>query len=234
MSKRRTFGLLVQKRSDQPPTFSAGVVWGAMPFLTGVEEGPTPEAAVAALEGAVRRLGYDPTVLVFDTLEAAQAEGRRRIGAEDVLHHLHLAAGRLPELLAGEGDAADERDRQVLEGLDRAIRAIRAVAESAYDEEKLEARVPIRDGRIVCPNADCDPSDPDIYFTATADALTTAHLSPTGDLRTWKDVSVSDEGYREVRCGACGTDLGDLTLEDLHALGDHPKKEEDEPEAPPC
>ncbi len=227
MSKHKTLGVLVEKRADQPPTYSAGVVWGAMPFLAGVEEGPTTEAAVAALEGAVRRIGYDPTVVVFATLEAAQAEGRRRLVAEDLLHHLDIARRRLPELLAGEGADPDERDREVLDNLNSAVRAVRAVADSAYDREKLEARVPIRDGRIVCSNPECDPDFSGLYFTATADGLATATLSPTGSvLQTWKNVSISDEGYREVRCGSCGADLGDLTLEDLQALDEHPKKEE--------
>ena len=226
MTTQRTLGVLVRKVDDEPATYSAGVVWGAMPFLVGVEEGPTPGAAVATVDGAIRRLGYDPTVVVFDSLEAAQAEGRRRLAAEDLMRSLDFAASRLPELLAGQRGTLDDRDRELLGGLNLAVAAACDVANSAYDREKLEARVPIRDGRIVCPNADCDPDHPGLCFTATADALATAHLSPTGALQTWKDVSVSDEGYREVRCGACGEDLGDLTLEDLQTLDDPPKKEE--------
>lgn len=227
MKGPKTLGVLVEKVPGDPPTCSAGVVWGAMPFLIGVEEGATPEAAVAALEESVRSLGYEPTVLVFDTLEDAQAEDRRRLAAKDILRSLRFAASKLPELLAGEGAEPDDRDCEVLDGLERAHGAARAVANSVYDREKREARPPIRDGRIVCPNEDCDPDYPGLYFTATADASATAYLSPTGGvLRTWKDVVVSDEGYREVRCGACGAELGALTLEDLQALENRPREEE--------
>lgn len=224
MPKPKTLGVLVEKIREHPPTFSAGVVWGAMPFLTGLEEGATPEAAVAALEGAVRRLGYDPTVVVFDTLQDAQAEGRRRLAAEDLSRSLDHARTRLPEVLAGEDAEPDDRDREAIDDLDRAIRAVRAVATGVYDEEKCDARPPIRDGTTFCPA--CGPDYPDAYFTATADALTTVHLSPTGAIRTWKDVSVSDEGYREVRCGSCGALLGDLTPEALQALETHPRRTE--------
>lgn len=226
MSKPKTLGVLVEKVPGVPAAYRAGIVWGAMPFLVGVEEGPTPEAAVAALKGALRRLGYDPTVIVFHTLEAAQAEGRRRLAAENLSRWFEHIRAALPEVLAGEDADPDERDRRVLDDLNSAARAVQAVAASTYDRGKRENTPPIRDGRIVCPNEDCDPDPSGLYFTAAADALATAHLSPTGDLRTWKDVSLSDEGYREVRCGVCGTDLGDLTLEDLQALGDQPKKEE--------
>ena len=226
MSKHKTLGVLVEKRTDQPPTYSAGVVWGAMPFLVGVAEGPTPEAAVAALEGSVRRLGYVPTVVVFDTLQAAQAEGRRRLAAEDLLRSLDFAASRLPELLAGDDATLDAGDREILGGLNRAVAAAHAVTNSAYDREKLEARAQIRDGRIVCPNDDCEPDHPGPIFTATADALTTAYLAPTGDLTTWKDVYVSEEAYREVQCGSCGAALGDLTPEDCRILHRHPEQEQ--------
>ena len=220
MSRTKTLGVLVERVPGDPPTFSAGVVWGAAPFLSGVEQGATPEAAVAALKGSLRRLYHEPAVVVFDTMEAAQAEGRRRLAAEDLLQHLDLAAARLPGLLAGGGGDADERDRGALDGLDRAVRAVRAVADGAYDDgEKLEARPPIKDGRIVCPR--CGPDYPDAYFTATADALTTAYLSPTGGLTAWKDVYVSEETYRELQCGSCGASLGDLIPEDIRILHRH-------------
>lgn len=224
MPKPKTLGVLVERTGDDPPTFSAGVVWGAMPFLTGLEEGATPEAAVAALAGSVRRLGYEPTVVVFDTLEAAQAEGRRRVAAEDLLRSPLFARAKLRELLAGEDREPDGRDHRVLDELDGVLRAVRAVANSAYDRQKQEARPPIRDGRIFCPA--CGPDYPDTYFTATADGLATAYLSPTGKLQTWDDVYISDESYREIRCGACGANLGDLTLEDLRALAKHRREEE--------
>ena len=81
-----------------------------------------------------------------------------------------------------------------------------------------------RDGRMSCPS--CGPDLPDAYFKATADALVTAYLSPAGTLRTWKDVYVAEESYRELQCGSCGRWLGDLTFEDLRALDPDPEIEE--------
>lgn len=98
------------------------------------------------------------------------------------------------------------------------------MAGGAYDREKPETRPPIEDGRIVCPR--CGPGHPEAYFTATADALTTAYLSPTAWLTTWKDVYVSEEGYRELHCGSCGVSLGDLIPENVRSLREHPEEEE--------
>ncbi len=39
MNKPKTLGVLVERVAWDPPTFNAGVVWGGMPFLTGVEHG---------------------------------------------------------------------------------------------------------------------------------------------------------------------------------------------------
>ncbi len=220
----RTIGVVVERIREDPPAFRAGVVWGAIPWVAGVEQGETPEQAVAALEERMRHLGREAVAVVFDTVEDAQREGRRRLAAEDLLRTLAPARERLSEVLAVEGAAPDDRDREAFADLNRAILAVRAVADGTYDDGKRDDTPPIRDGRIVCPNEGCDR--PGAYFTATADALATVHLSPTGDLRTWKNAAVSDEGYREVRCGLCGRLLGDLVLEDLQALGDRPKKEE--------
>ncbi len=137
--------MLVERVACEPPTFTAGVVWGGLPFLTRVERGPTPEAAVAALEGGFRRLGYEPTVVVFDNLEDAQAEGRRRLAAEDLMRHLELARAKLPEVLAGEEGDPDVRDREVLADLDRALGAVRSVANGDYDHEKREAEPIVRE-----------------------------------------------------------------------------------------
>lgn len=145
MSRPKTLGGLVERVPGDPHTFSAGVVWGGMPFLTGVERGATPEAAVRALEGGLRRLGYEPTVAVFDNLEDAQAEGRRRLAAEDLVRHLELARAKLPEVLAGEAGDTDARDREVLDGLDRTLVAVRSVADGGYDHEKREAEAAVRE-----------------------------------------------------------------------------------------
>ncbi|QIN81080.1 hypothetical protein GBA65_21830 (plasmid) [Rubrobacter marinus] len=144
MSKPKTLGVLVHKIHGDPPNFSAGVVWGAMPFLMGVEQGATPEAAVAALEASFRRLGYEPAVVLFDKLEDAQAEGRRMLAAEDLVRHLELARAKLPEVLAGEEGTPDARDGEVLDHLDRTFGAVRSVANGAYDREKREAEPTIR------------------------------------------------------------------------------------------
>ncbi len=223
MGKTRTLGVVVEKISDDPPAFRAGAVWGAIPWVAGVEEGATPEQAVAALEARMRYLGREAVAVVFDTLEEAQTEGRRRLAAEDLLRSLEPARARLSEVLAGEDAEPDDRDRRALAELDGAIRAVADVAAGSYDTQKQAASPHIRDRSLVCPK--CGPDYPDAYFTATADALATAYLSPTGDLTTWKDVYVSEEAYREVQCGSCGAPLGDLTPEDLHTLD--PGSEED-------
>ena len=144
MSRTKTLGVLVERVPGDPPTFSAGVVWGAAPFLSGVEQGATPEAAVAALKGSLRRLYHEPAVVVFDTMEAAQAEGRRRLAAEDLVRYLELARAKLPEVLAGETGDPDARDREVLDGLDRTLVAVRSVASGGYDQERRDAEAAIR------------------------------------------------------------------------------------------
>lgn len=198
--------------------YRAWPVWGLLPWITSAAAAPTPDEAVHAFEERLRDLGYDPEIVVFDTLEAAQAEGRRRLAAEDLLRTLEHARARLPEVLAGEGGEPDARDQEALRSLGEAARAVRAVTEGLYDGERPGALEdpPIRDGRLVCPG--CGPDYPEAYFTATAAALVTAYLSPGGRLTDWKNPYVSDEEYRELRCGSCGRSLGDLTLGHLQRL----------------
>jgi len=224
MKTPKTLGVVIDRIRDDPPVYRVGVVWGTIPWVAGVEEGVTPDAAVAALERRMRRLGYEPSVVVFETLEEAQAEGRRRLAVEDLSRDLDRARAKLPEILAGEGGEPDARDQQTMAGLDRAARAAMEVSEGCYDAAKAEGLPPIQDGRIFCPK--CGPDYPEAYFTATANAVVNAvvnaYLSPTGALQTWKSVAVSDEGYGAVQCGSCGAVLGNLTFEDLQALDPNP------------
>lgn len=155
MKTPKTLGVVVDRIGDDPPVYRAGVVWGAIPWVTGVEEGATPEAAVAALERRMRWLGYETSIVVFETLEEAQTEGRRRLAAEDLFGTLELARAKLPEVLAGEGGEPDARDQETMVGLDDAARAAKAVSAGRYDAAKAEDLPPIQDGRIFCPR--CGP-----------------------------------------------------------------------------
>ena len=134
--------------------------------------------------------------------------------------------------------------RQTFEGLRRlpervfpervyravAIREPKTAPEAAPEAEPAAEPAtspasPVRDGRIICPS--CSPDAPDACFEATADALVTVYLSPVGTLRSWKDIYIAEEGYRELQCGSCGRWLGDLTFEDLQELGTDPETEEE-------
>ena len=107
-----------------------------------------------------------------------------------------------------------------------AIREPKTAPEAAPEAEPATSpAAPVRDGRIICPSR--GPDLPDSYFEATADALVTVYLSPVGTLQSWKDIYIAEEGYRELQCGSCGRWLGDLTFEDLQALGPGPKIEEE-------
>lgn len=232
-AKKKVLGVMVKPEpaaagagAGQSPSVGGGdeecyrawPVWGLLPWISS-PAALTPDEAVHALEERLKDLGYEPEIVVFDTLEAAQAEGRRRLAAEDLLRGLEHARMRLPEILAGEGGEPDAHDQEALRSLDEAARAVRAVAAGLYDGEKTEIleEPPIKDGRLVCP--ECGPDYPEAYFTATADALVTAYLSPGGRLTAWNAPYVSEEEYRELECGSCGTFLGDLlTFEQLQRL----------------
>ena len=132
----RTLGVVVEKTREVPPAFRAGVVWGAIPWLAGLHEATTWEEAVEALGQRMQSYGYDPVrMILFDSVEEAQAEGRRRLAASDLLRPLEDARAKLPEVLAGEGHDADAHDRQVLTALDNVIRAVRLVSSSSYDKD---------------------------------------------------------------------------------------------------
>ena len=88
------------------------MVWGAIPWVAGFKEASTPEEAVMALRDRMESYGYDPVrIVAFDSVEDAQAEGRRRLAATDLLRPLEDTRAKLPDLLAGEGKApgADRR-----------------------------------------------------------------------------------------------------------------------------
>ena len=56
-------------------------------------------------------------------------------------------------------------------------------------------------------------------FSAIGDALVTAYLNRTGSCVNWRNAEHYEaNGYREVLCDSCGTDLGDLTPDDLVLL----------------
>ncbi len=65
MKTPKTLGIVIDRIRDAPPVYRVGVVWGTIPWVAGVEEGVTPDAAVAALERRMRRLGYETSIVTF-------------------------------------------------------------------------------------------------------------------------------------------------------------------------
>ncbi|MGF1473158.1 MAG: hypothetical protein ACFB50_15650 [Rubrobacteraceae bacterium] len=135
MSRSRTLGVVVEQTREVPPAFRAGVVWGAIPWITGFQESASWEEAVEALGQRMQSYGYDPVkMIVFESVEAAQAEGRRREAAGDLLRSLEHSRTRLPEILAGEETEPDAADREHLAALDALIQALQEVSNGSYDE----------------------------------------------------------------------------------------------------
>lgn len=135
MTRSRTLGVVIEQTREVPPAFRAGVVWGAIPWVAGFRESATWEEAVEALGQRMQSYGYDPVrMIVFESIEAAQVEGRRRLAAGDLLRSLGDSRARLPEILSGEETELDAADQEHLAALDRLIHAVRAVSNGSYDE----------------------------------------------------------------------------------------------------
>lgn len=175
--------------SDPDPygTFTAGPVSGALSFVIGQARGATREEAVGAVKAGLARLGYHAEPAVYDDIEAAQAEVRRRRIAADLFAEISPTRGRLADVLPGRPD--------LLEALD----AVAGALSAASSGEPLE-EPPIEDGRLVCP--DCSNERKEYGFEATADALVTVTFDESGQATDVAGVEkqIDPRGHREVAC----------------------------------
>lgn len=186
-------------------TFTAGPVSGVLPLVAGQTRGATREEALDALKAGLARLGYHAEPAVYDDIEAAQAEVRRRRIARELLAEISPIRGRLADVLPERPD--------LLEALDAVAGALSAASSGEPREEP-----PIEDGRLVCPN--CSNERKEYGFEATADALVTVTFDESGQATDVAGVEkqIDPRGYREVACRWCGAGLPNLSPDDVYSL----------------
>ncbi len=201
---------------DPSSLYSAGVLSYPLSLVAGSQKAPTREGALEALKARLAELGRPAELSVFDSLEAAREEVRRRSAAGE------LRAAIAPAYRARVAALVPDRP-DLIEALDALDYVLGGVARGRHNPEPA----PVKDGKIVC-HACGAYGTPEgrraayagYGFRATADALVTVDMTDKGETQNISDpeVQIDPRGFRELVCRWCESDLPDLPAEDFYRL----------------